>query len=110
MNKFKLLITNCKSKINSLFNRIQNKEIAHIIITTKGDKIKCIDSIELFSDETKFIVAKCVRKFKYQIITINNDNVAYILEKYDQDTWDKVLNITNVNEIDETCDDNRLYG
>ena len=110
MNKFKLCIANCKSKINSLLNRIRGEEITHIIVTTNANKIKCYESIELFADETKITIAKCLIKTKKYIMTINSDNIDYILEKYDDDTWDQVLNIMNVNEIDEACDDNRLYG
>ena len=67
MNEIKLLITNCKCKINSLLNRARGKEITHIIITTSGRKIKCYESIELFSDETKILVAKCLIKMKQHI-------------------------------------------
>ena len=111
MNKIKLIITNCKSEINSLLNRVRGKEITHIIVTTNGDKIKCSESVELFSDETVMIVAKCLNRMKQYIMTINNDNIDYILEKYDGDVWKQISNIANnnVNNDGEIIDD-RLYG
>lgn len=108
MNKIKSLINNCKSEINSLLNRVMGEGITHIIITN-GNKIKCYESIELFSDETKIIVAKCLIKMKKRIITINDNNIDYISEKYNNDIWNQMINITNTND-DEIIDDNRLYG
>ena len=111
MNKLKLTIINCKSEINSLLNRIRGKEITHIIITTNGDKIKCYESIELYSDEIKIIVAKCLVGIKDYIITINDDNIDYILEKYDDDVWNQIVNITNTNNNDvEKNYDYSIYG
>lgn len=112
MNKLKLTIINCKSEINSLLNRIRGKEITHIIITTNGDKIKCYESIELYSDEIKIIVAKCLINMKQYIITINDDNIDYILEKYDDDVWNQVVNIVSTNNdlVDEKNYDDSIYG
>ena len=104
----KLLIINCKSKVKSLLSRIRGKEITHTLVTNNGDKIKCSESIELYSNETKIIVAKCLRGIKEYIITINSDNIDYVLEKYDDDVWDQILNIT-VNTDDNVVED-RLYG
>ena len=105
MNKFKLLINNCQCEINSLLDRVRDKEITHIIVTTNGTKIKCYESIELFSDEIKIIVAKCLVGMKDKIITINDDNVEYILEKYNNDVWNQVMNIANIDNVDEKTDD-----
>ena len=109
MNKFKLLINNCQCEINSLLDRVRGKEITHIIVTTNGTKIKCYESIELFSDEIKIIVAKCLVGMKDKIITINDDNVEYILEKYNNDVWNQVMNIANIDNVDEKTDDFSIY-
>ena len=96
MNKIKLLINNCKSEINSLLDRVKGKEITHIIVTTDGNKIECYESIELYSDETKILVATCKIGNKKSVITINGDNINYIYEKYNNDTWNEILNIANI--------------
>lgn len=108
MNKIKSLVLNCKSKINSLLNRVKGKEITHILMTTSGDKIKCHESIEVFSNEAKFMLAKCQIGIKQYIITIDDNNINYILEKYDDKTWNRVLNIGNID--DEETIENGLYG
>lgn len=95
------------NKIISLFNK-KNESITHTIVTTSGTKIKCCDSVELFSDETKIIVAKCLVNRKYNIITINDDKIDYILENYNDDIWNQLLNM-NITEITEIEDD-RLYS
>ena len=106
MNKFKLLITNCKSKINSLLNRVRGKEITHIIVTSNGDKIKCYDSIELYDEENKIMVIKCQIGMKNCLITINSDNIEYTIEKYTDDIWNSILNMP---EIKNEIVDDRLY-
>lgn len=108
MNKtqIKLFVTNYKSKINSLLNRVRSKEITHIIVTNQG-KIKCYESVELFSGETKITVAKCLIKMKQYIITIDSDNIDYILEKYDDGIWNQICNISNV--VDEENNDYDIY-
>jgi len=95
MNKIKLLITNCKSEINSLLDRAKGAEITHIIVTVNGDKIKCYESVELFSDETKILVATCKIGNKKSIISIDSNNINYIYEKYNDNSWTEVLNILN---------------
>lgn len=105
MNKFKLCISNCKCEINSLLNRVKGKEITHIIVTTNGTKIKCYDSVELFSEEIKIIVAKCLVNRKDNIITINDDKVDYILEEYNDEIWNQVINIANCERVNEKIDD-----
>ena len=111
MDKFKLLITNCKCELNSLLNRIRGEKITHIIVTNNGHKIKCYESVELFSGETKIIIATCLIRLKKYMITINDDKVDYILEKYNDNTWNQVLNIINIDGVDESVDDcNSIYG
>ena len=95
MNKIKLLINNCKSEINSLLGRIKDEEITHIIVTTDGNKIECYESVELFSDETKILVATCKIGNKKSIISVDSENINYIYEKYNKDSWNEILNIAN---------------
>ena len=109
MNIIKLIITNWKCEINSLLNRVRGKEINHIIVTTNGHKIKCYESAELYTNEIKIVVAKCLVGLKQYIITINDDNIDYILENYDDGIWDQVINIANQPENIESVD-NRHYG
>ena len=98
-----------KSKIISLLDRINGKDITHIIVTNNGHKIKCYESIELFSDETKITVAKCLIRMKQYMITINNENIDYILENYNDDIWNRLCNIGNVS-VSEENDDRSIYG
>lgn len=107
MIKIKPLITNCWGEIISLLDRVRGKGITHIIITG-GKKIKCYDSIELFSDETKIVVITSLIGLKKKIITIDYDKIDYICEKYDDDIWNSVMNIT-CNTKEEIVED-RLYG
>lgn len=110
MNKIKLLISNCKSEIKSLLTRVMGKEITHILVTTDGKKIRCIDSLELFDNENKIYVAKCLKGLKYNITTINSENVEYIMENYNCDIWDTICNINPMNtDIDDENID-RFYG
>ena len=110
MNKIKLLINNCRSEINSLLTRVMGKEVTHIMVTITGKKIKCVESLELFNGENKIYVAKCLNRLKYNIITINSENVEYIIETCDNDIWNMLCNINpvNTNVDDENID--RFYG
>ena len=84
------------------------REISHILITKIGDKIKCLDSIELYdSEENKIIVAKCHIRLKTKLVTINFENVEYIIESYTDDIWNNLLNIPQPENIKEV---NRLYN
>ena len=107
--KFKQLITNCKCEIKSLLTHVRGEEITHLIVTKDNNKIKCYESIELFSDETKFIAAKCLIGKKQHIITINDDNINYITEKYNDDIWNQIYNIGSVN-LNEKNEDYTIYG
>lgn len=107
--KIKLIITNCKSEINSLLDRIRGKEISHIIVTTNGNKLKCYGSVELPSEEGSITIAKCLVGLKIKLLVIKSDNVAYCIEQYNDETWNTLINIDDDNYVDENTDD-RLYG
>lgn len=107
VNKFRLCINNCRSEINSLLDRIRGKEITHTFVTVDGDKIKCIDSIELYSDETKIIIAKCQIGLKTSLVTINEENIRYTIEDFDDEVWKTLRNMPTNFETNET--DDRLY-
>lgn len=110
MNKTKLF-NSYKSKINSLLDRVKNKEITHTIVTINGKRIKCYESIEVLSnDEIKITIAKCLIKQKKCIMTINSDNIDYMFEKYNTDSWNQVLNIMNMDGTCEMNEDNQLYN
>ncbi len=106
--KFKLNIMNCLCEINSLLNRIRGKEITHILVTNTGQKIKCVESIELFEGEIKIIVAKCQIGLKNHLITIYDDNVEYITEPYDDKTWNTIINMKPMNN-DVDIENEKLY-
>lgn len=104
----KLLITNCKSKIKSLLDRVRGKEVTHIIVTTTGDKIKCIESTDLYDGDIKIVVAKCIIGSSEKILTINYDNIEYILENYNDNVWNVIINLPVNNSVDNENDN--LYS
>lgn len=111
MNKIKLLINDCKCEINSLLDRVRGKEITHIIVTINGDKIKCYESIELYDNEIKIIVAKCLIGLKQRIIIITDDKIDYIFENYNDDVWNQVKSIINIDDsINKKNYDYDIYG
>jgi len=105
INQFKLY---CEG-IESFLNRLLKQEITHIIVTTSGKKIKCYESTELYSDETRIIIVKSLNRLKQKIITIDYNNIEYVIEKYNDNTWNQILNISNMSNDDEIIED-RLYG
>jgi hypothetical protein len=66
--------------------------------------------MELFDSENKIYVGKCLKNLKYSIVTINSENVEYITEKFDEETWFIICNINPMNT--DTDDENidRFYG
>ena len=81
----------CKTQIVSLLNRIRGKDITHVIITKSGNQIECYDSIDLYDDENKIIIAKAKIKNRDRLITINDDNIDYMLEDFTENTWNEIM-------------------
>lgn len=96
--------------LNDLIDRIFGREITHTLMTNTGRKIRCAESMELFDSENKIYVGKCLENLRYNIITINSDQVEYISEKFDEETWSMICGI---NPLDTNADDeniSRFYG
>lgn len=104
------LIKTLKSKFESLIDRVDDYRITHVLVTVTGNKINCMESIDLYSDEDRIIVAKCRIGIKTKLVTINANNVEYTIENFEGKTWSQLNGIAFNGETKIEVDDNRMFG
>lgn len=96
--------------IESLIDFIRSDKITHTIITKSGNEIRCYDSVELYEGETKIIIAKSQIGLKNRLVTILDDDIEYITETYNDETWNSLLNIPRAETVKTEINENILYG
>lgn len=46
----------------------------------------------------------------YCIVTVDNNNIEYIVEKYTEDAWERLLEVANMETIEDPTATNTLFG